>query len=264
MVRALAGDSTMTSDVVPGSAHDAYTWEVQQSVDKRVPRPAGEVSLAERPPSLPETPPRDTMERLATLPFVAQPGESWVYGYNTDILGCVVERASGVPLDQFIQSRITGPLGMREVIWPADPQGYNQGWGGDSAIKSLFPYEYVSARDADGHGGDERRVGRRQRDPLHRLVDARLGDHHGVRVVRRHHHAVFAVEEQAGVDELARPQGAIAIGKGGLERDRAGAGIEIVYQFITFQAGHIKGHFIKAVSLIRISLVKRFRTNFKF
>ena len=36
-----------------------------------------------------------TMERLASLPFVAQPGESWVYGYNTDILGCVVERASG-------------------------------------------------------------------------------------------------------------------------------------------------------------------------
>jgi CubicO group peptidase (beta-lactamase class C family) len=57
----------------------------------------------------------DTMERLATLPFVAQPGESWVYGYNTDILGCVVERASGVPLDQFIQSRITGPLGMTDT-----------------------------------------------------------------------------------------------------------------------------------------------------
>ena len=31
-----------------------------------------------------------TMERLATLPFVAQPGEKWVYGYNIDILGCVV------------------------------------------------------------------------------------------------------------------------------------------------------------------------------
>ena len=35
------------------------------------------------------------MERLGTLPFVAQPGEAWVYGYNTDILGCVVEKASG-------------------------------------------------------------------------------------------------------------------------------------------------------------------------
>ena len=37
-----------------------------------------------------------TIERLATVPFVAQPGEAWVYGYNTDVLGCVVERASGV------------------------------------------------------------------------------------------------------------------------------------------------------------------------
>src|SRR6266446_9689198 len=35
-----------------------------------------------------------TIERLATLPFSAQPGERWVYGYNTDILGCVAERVS--------------------------------------------------------------------------------------------------------------------------------------------------------------------------
>ncbi|MDQ6635928.1 MAG: beta-lactamase family protein [Gemmatimonadota bacterium] len=56
-----------------------------------------------------------TMERLASLPFVAQPGETWVYGYNTDVLGCVVERASGVPLDAFIRSRITAPLGMRDT-----------------------------------------------------------------------------------------------------------------------------------------------------
>ena len=57
----------------------------------------------------------DTMERLATLPFVAQPGEAWVYGYNTDILGCVVERASNVPLDEFIRTRITDPLGMKDT-----------------------------------------------------------------------------------------------------------------------------------------------------
>ena len=56
-----------------------------------------------------------TMERLATLPFVAQPGESYVYGYNTDILGCVVERASGMPLDKFIADRITTPLGMKDT-----------------------------------------------------------------------------------------------------------------------------------------------------
>jgi len=57
----------------------------------------------------------DTMERLGSLPFVAQPGEAWVYGYNTDVLGCVVERASGVPLDEFIRTRITGPLGMKDT-----------------------------------------------------------------------------------------------------------------------------------------------------
>jgi CubicO group peptidase (beta-lactamase class C family) len=56
-----------------------------------------------------------TMERLASLPFVAQPGEQWVYGYNTDILGCIVERASGVPLDEFFQARIFAPLGMTDT-----------------------------------------------------------------------------------------------------------------------------------------------------
>jgi CubicO group peptidase (beta-lactamase class C family) len=56
-----------------------------------------------------------TMERLATLPFVAQPGEQWVYGYNTDILGCVVERASGMPLDAFVRTRITEPLRMTDT-----------------------------------------------------------------------------------------------------------------------------------------------------
>src|SRR5206468_12474311 len=56
-----------------------------------------------------------TMERLAALPFVAQPGDRFVYGYNTDILGCVVERVAGAPLDEVIRSRITGPLGMKDT-----------------------------------------------------------------------------------------------------------------------------------------------------
>lgn len=57
----------------------------------------------------------DTMERLGTLPFVAQPGEAWVYGYNTDVLGCIVEKASGMPLDAYIRDRITTPLGMKDT-----------------------------------------------------------------------------------------------------------------------------------------------------
>jgi CubicO group peptidase (beta-lactamase class C family) len=58
-----------------------------------------------------------TMERLATLPFVAQPGEAWVYGYNTDILGCVIEKVSKMPLDAFLRTRVTDPLGMKDTTF---------------------------------------------------------------------------------------------------------------------------------------------------
>ena len=62
-----------------------------------------------------------TMERLATLPFVRQPGEAFVYGYNTDILGCVVEVASGASLADFIRTRITGPLRMNDTHFFVPP-----------------------------------------------------------------------------------------------------------------------------------------------
>ncbi|MDP3718678.1 MAG: serine hydrolase domain-containing protein [Acidobacteriota bacterium] len=58
-----------------------------------------------------------TMERLGTLPFVAQPGERWVYGYNTDILGCIVEKVSGMPLDEYLRTRIITPLGMKDTAF---------------------------------------------------------------------------------------------------------------------------------------------------
>jgi CubicO group peptidase (beta-lactamase class C family) len=66
-----------------------------------------------------------SMETLGTLPFAAHPGEQYVYGYNTDVLGCIVEKASGVSLDEFIRTRITGPLGMKDTHFylPADKAG---------------------------------------------------------------------------------------------------------------------------------------------
>jgi CubicO group peptidase (beta-lactamase class C family) len=59
----------------------------------------------------------ETMDRLGTLPFVAQPGAEWVYGYNTDILGCVVERVSGLTLAEFFRRYITAPLGMSDTFF---------------------------------------------------------------------------------------------------------------------------------------------------
>ncbi|MEX1182046.1 MAG: serine hydrolase domain-containing protein [Gemmatimonadota bacterium] len=56
-----------------------------------------------------------TMDRLGTLPLVAQPGERFVYGYSTDLLGCVIERVSGRTLDEFFRDRIFRPLRMNDT-----------------------------------------------------------------------------------------------------------------------------------------------------
>ncbi|MCX8160255.1 MAG: beta-lactamase family protein [Candidatus Saccharicenans sp.] len=57
----------------------------------------------------------ELVKRLARLPFDAQPGEKFVYGYNTDILGYLVEVVSGMTLAEFVEKRITGPLGMEDT-----------------------------------------------------------------------------------------------------------------------------------------------------
>jgi CubicO group peptidase (beta-lactamase class C family) len=63
----------------------------------------------------------ETMERLGTLPFVSHPGEAYVYGYNTDILGCVVEKASKIPLDSYIENEILKPLGLVDTHFFVPP-----------------------------------------------------------------------------------------------------------------------------------------------
>jgi len=61
------------------------------------------------------------VERMAALPMDAQPGEKFVYGYNTDILGVVVEKVSGMTLAEFVQKRITGPLGLVDTQFYLPP-----------------------------------------------------------------------------------------------------------------------------------------------
>jgi CubicO group peptidase (beta-lactamase class C family) len=58
-----------------------------------------------------------TIARMAKLPMDEHPGEKFVYGYNTDILGVVIEKVSGKPLDEFISSRILTPLGMKDTYF---------------------------------------------------------------------------------------------------------------------------------------------------
>jgi CubicO group peptidase (beta-lactamase class C family) len=62
-----------------------------------------------------------SIDRLATLPFEAQPGERWVYGFGTDILGVVVEKVSGMSLDEFFRTRIFEPLKMIDTSFYLPP-----------------------------------------------------------------------------------------------------------------------------------------------
>ncbi|HKH66338.1 MAG TPA: serine hydrolase domain-containing protein, partial [Reyranella sp.] len=54
-------------------------------------------------------------DKLAKLSLVYQPGTTWEYSMSTDVLGRVVEVASGMPLDKFIEERITKPLKMGDT-----------------------------------------------------------------------------------------------------------------------------------------------------
>ena len=56
-----------------------------------------------------------TVTRMADLPFESQPGEQFVYGYNTDILGALTEVVSGQTLDVFLKENILDPLGMTDT-----------------------------------------------------------------------------------------------------------------------------------------------------
>ena len=57
----------------------------------------------------------DVMARLAELPLDGHPGEAWIYGYNTDILGAMIEKISGQTLGAFLGERLFGPLGMDDT-----------------------------------------------------------------------------------------------------------------------------------------------------
>ena len=68
-----------------------------------------------------DEPVRATVDRMAALPFQAQPGTRFVYGYATDILGALVEEVSGLPLDEFLSQRLFEPLDMRDTHFYLPP-----------------------------------------------------------------------------------------------------------------------------------------------
>ena len=91
----------------------------------------------------------EDIDRLGTLPIVAQPGTRYVYGYNTDILGCVVERASGMSLAEFFARRIFQPLGMTDTYFFLPPEKVSR----LAAVYSMRDGQLVRAPDGNAGQG---------------------------------------------------------------------------------------------------------------
>lgn len=59
----------------------------------------------------------ENLRRLAAAPLTSAPGAAWKYSMAFDVLGAVVERASGRPLPQAVEALVTQPLGMTDTAF---------------------------------------------------------------------------------------------------------------------------------------------------
>ena len=72
-----------------------------------------EIDTIYRDANLLESPSMDAfIDKLATLPLAHQPGQRYAYGLNIDVLGAIVEKVAGMKFEQFVEERVTRPLGM--------------------------------------------------------------------------------------------------------------------------------------------------------
>ena len=103
----------------PITVHDVLSFRLGLGMDFEAPWPQplleamGKLGLGSGPPEPQVPPPPDEwMRRLGTLPLLYQPGERWLYNTGSDVLGVLVARAAGQPLEEFLRARVLDPLGM--------------------------------------------------------------------------------------------------------------------------------------------------------
>lgn len=80
----------------------------------------------------PQTPwgPDEWMKRFATLPLMRQPGEAWMYNTSALVMGVLVARAAGQPLEVFLHERFFAPLGMKDTGFFVPPAQIDRLVGG--------------------------------------------------------------------------------------------------------------------------------------
>jgi CubicO group peptidase (beta-lactamase class C family) len=104
--------------------------------------------------------PDEWMKRLGELPLSYQPGARFHYSHATDVLGFIVARIEGKTLDQVLQDRIFGPLGMTDTAFHVPPEKsdraaklYRINPETDAMEEVAFPYYPAPPVFAAGGGG---------------------------------------------------------------------------------------------------------------
>lgn len=86
---------------------DASAYPIQKAID------ALDLSTDTNPAR--HVGPDEWIRHLGTLPLMHQPGEGWMYDTSLDVLGVLIGRVTGQPLDVFFRERIFAPLGMKDT-----------------------------------------------------------------------------------------------------------------------------------------------------
>jgi len=87
-------------------------------------KPIREYRIGGDGPMLPSQAPtmEEWLQRLGSLPLIAQPGEQWMYHVSMDVLGALIARVSGQSLGAFLRERIFDPLGMKDTGFHVPPE----------------------------------------------------------------------------------------------------------------------------------------------
>jgi CubicO group peptidase (beta-lactamase class C family) len=90
-------------------------YPIQVAVERLVLRTLG--------PPWPPTPytPDEWMHHFGTLPLIHQPGEQWMYNTSAQVLGVLLQRATGQPLPDVLGERVFAPLGMTDTAFSVPP-----------------------------------------------------------------------------------------------------------------------------------------------